>query len=242
MEVEKNDGMSAFPGMKAALHSGCSHCRLSAICLVYAAREQQSVRGGHHIFRTSRVPKNHSVARRPSQSNFIQIIRFGQFKKIVKDLRGTERIGGFRATGELLGIEILPNVLDELRFTAIEDSEICEIQIPEIENILCATPAIQKKLLLHFTFSLQQEQLYASMLTTLSLDDRFEEFLFGLGDRYAALGYSGKTFRLSMSRSDMASYLGTTVETISRIIARFNRQGRAIIEGREVKLIDRTLR
>jgi CRP/FNR family transcriptional regulator len=72
-----------------------------------------------------------------------------------------------------------------------------------------------------------------------SLDERFASFLLDLSEKYKSRGYSSRSFRLSMSRSDIGSYLGTTVETVSRLIARFNALHGVSITGRLVEVIDR---
>jgi CRP/FNR family transcriptional regulator len=41
-----------------------------------------------------------------------------------------------------------------------------------------------------------------------------------------------------MSRSDIASYLGLAVETVSRVLARFQEGGVIAVRGRQVRLLD----
>lgn len=43
-----------------------------------------------------------------------------------------------------------------------------------------------------------------------------------------------------MSRGDIASYLGTSIETVSRLIFRLNAHGAVSISGRMVELLDRS--
>ncbi|MET0857102.1 MAG: helix-turn-helix domain-containing protein, partial [Telluria sp.] len=78
----------------------------------------------------------------------------------------------------------------------------------------------------------------ASILSHVILDERFALFLLDLSGRASKLGLSPKNLRLSMSRSDIASYLGTTIETVSRIIARFNQSKIGVIVGRDVEIYD----
>jgi CRP/FNR family transcriptional regulator len=59
-----------------------------------------------------------------------------------------------------------------------------------------------------------------------------------LGERYAARGFSGTEFQLSMSRGDIANYLRLAAETVSRVLSRFRRQGLIEIEGRALVLRD----
>jgi CRP/FNR family transcriptional regulator, anaerobic regulatory protein len=63
-------------------------------------------------------------------------------------------------------------------------------------------------------------------------------FLINLSARYAARGYSPNTFQLRMSREDIGNYLGLTIESISRLLSRFKKQGWLQVDKREVTLLD----
>ncbi|PXV57294.1 Crp-like helix-turn-helix domain-containing protein [Dyella jiangningensis] len=71
-----------------------------------------------------------------------------------------------------------------------------------------------------------------------SADERVAAFLIDLGERYAARGFSGTHFRLSMSRSDIANYLRLAPETVTRALGRLRSQGIIEIDGRAVILRD----
>jgi CRP/FNR family transcriptional regulator len=51
-------------------------------------------------------------------------------------------------------------------------------------------------------------------------------------------GYSRHAFQLRMSRSDIGSYLDTTLETVSRCLSQFARQGFIAVHNRHIELLD----
>jgi CRP/FNR family transcriptional regulator len=59
-----------------------------------------------------------------------------------------------------------------------------------------------------------------------------------LSARYAARGYAATTFQLRMSREDIGNYLGLMIESISRLLSRFRKQGWAQFDKRAVTLLD----
>jgi CRP/FNR family transcriptional regulator len=63
-------------------------------------------------------------------------------------------------------------------------------------------------------------------------------FLTDLGQRYAARGFSGTQFQLSMSRGDIANYLRLAAETVSRVLSRFRSQKLIQVEGRQLEILD----
>jgi CRP/FNR family transcriptional regulator len=55
--------------------------------------------------------------------------------------------------------------------------------------------------------------------------EKVATFLVVLWKRLAAKGDKSPTFALPMSRSDIADYLGLTIETVSRTLTGFKREG-----------------
>lgn len=166
-------------------------------------------------------------------------VRFGQFKLIGGDAMGEQRVVGFYLAGDLIGLDAVATGRHQFRVMALENSEVCEIPFSEITRTMTVDPAIQRAFLQQLSNALNNEYCRSALLSRASLDERFAQFLVSLGARYAHLGYSDKSFRLSMSRGDIGNYIGTTVESVSRLIGRFNAQGAASIKGRTVEILDR---
>jgi CRP/FNR family transcriptional regulator len=64
-------------------------------------------------------------------------------------------------------------------------------------------------------------------------------FLLNLAGRYAQRGYSSTSFQLRMSREDIGGYLGLTVESVSRQLARLRQDGSIVLNNRDLRIIDR---
>ena len=82
-----------------------------------------------------------------------------------------------------------------------------------------------------------REQSVMLLLGNMRAEQRFAVFLVNLSSRYAARGYSSTNFQLRMSREDIGNYLGLTIESISRLLSRFKKQGWLKVDKREVELI-----
>jgi CRP/FNR family transcriptional regulator len=70
-------------------------------------------------------------------------------------------------------------------------------------------------------------------------EKRLAVYLVDLSQRYRARGFSSDEFVLRMTRGEIGSYLGLKLETVSRQLARLQREGLIHVEGRVVKLLDR---
>ena len=85
---------------------------------------------------------------------------------------------------------------------------------------------------------LAHRQRVISMLGTLSAEARVARFLIALSERYVEMGYSSKLFNLRMTRQEIGSYLGLTLETVSRTLSAFNEMGLTTVHQRSVGIND----
>jgi CRP/FNR family transcriptional regulator len=59
-----------------------------------------------------------------------------------------------------------------------------------------------------------------------------------LSRRYERLGFAANRFVLRMTRDELGNYLGMTLETVSRLMSRFQRAGLISVRQREIELHD----
>jgi CRP/FNR family transcriptional regulator len=85
---------------------------------------------------------------------------------------------------------------------------------------------------------LVREQAMVGMLGALSAEARVARFLVMLSDRFASMGYSSKFFNLRMTRHEIGSYLGLTLETVSRTLSAFNEIGMIAVNQRTIEIKD----
>ena len=76
------------------------------------------------------------------------------------------------------------------------------------------------------------------MLGTLRADERIAVFLLGLLRRTQRLSEPEPELTLSMRREEIASYLGMTLETVSRALGRLQRDGLLEVHLRQVIVRD----
>ena len=76
------------------------------------------------------------------------------------------------------------------------------------------------------------------MLGSLRAEERLAVSLLNLSQRYHARGYSATEYVLRLTREDIGSYLGLQLETVSRVLSRFQAAGLIQVQGRVVKLLD----
>ena len=186
-----------------------------------------------------RIDRHASLFRANDAFDTLYIVRSGQFKEFIRDPACVQRVVRFYMPGDIVGFDGVASGLHRSRVMALENGEVCEVPYVHVKKAMHEHPQFLERFLAAMSASLLDQHQHTRLLTLPSLDARFACFLLYLSENYARIGASGVVFRLAMSRSDIGSYLGTTVETVSRLIARFNAQRAAKIERRMVQLIDR---
>lgn len=194
-------------------------------------RFEALISGKRRIARHANLLKKHEVIDK------LYIVRSGQFKLTLEDAAGQRRVAEFYMPGDVMGLDAIANGQHNYELVALESSEVCEIPFDRIVSMMGSEPAIQRQFLNIMSISLNNA-FNRSFLVAASLEERFSGFLLRLAEKHARLGYSSKSFRLGMPRGDIGSYLGTSLESVSRLVARFNAHGAVAINGRMVELLD----
>jgi CRP/FNR family transcriptional regulator len=166
-------------------------------------------------------------------------IRTGSCKSVVTTPGGQQQIAGYHIAGDMLGAEAIFATTYDATVTALEDSEFCVIPFERMETLARQNGDFQHRLALLLSREIARERRVMLMLGTMRAEQRLAAFLLDLAERYRARGYSSCEFVLRMTREEIGSHLGLKLETVSRLFSRFHQEGLIIVQGREVKLLDR---
>ena len=75
------------------------------------------------------------------------------------------------------------------------------------------------------------------MLGNRNAEERLATFLWNLGSRLGARGFSRYEFHLTMSRHEIANYLGLAVETVSRLFTHMDKAGLLSVQRRHITIL-----
>lgn len=226
------------PARRQNPQSGCAACSLHKLCLPVGLEDSDIDQLDSIIVNRRRIPRGASLYRIGDTFTNLYAVRIGHFKTHRMSADGAEQITGFQMAGELLGLDAISTDRHNCHAVALEDSEVCEIPFTRLQDLFTAIPV----LLRHFHRIMSQEITRDHgamlMLGNMRAEQRFAALLMNLSSRYKARGYSSSKFQLRMSREDISNYLGLTIESISRLVSRFRKQGLINVNHREIELID----
>ena len=76
------------------------------------------------------------------------------------------------------------------------------------------------------------------LLGSMRAEERLAAFLLSLSQRLSARGYSANNFNLRMTREEIGSYLGLKLETVSRLLSRFQEQCLITVQQKNIQIED----
>lgn len=170
------------------------------------------------------VAREEEIYGEGEQATFLYKVVSGVVRTCAFDANGRRLVEGFYFTGDLFGLENG----DTHTFTA---EAVCDAQIVAIPRSAVARAAESDRGAALELWSITAQKLsnanqHLIMLGKKSAAERVAAFLLHIASR---LG--GARVDLPMSRTDIADYLGLTIETVSRTISKLERQRTITLDG-----------
>ena len=147
------------------------------------------------------------------QSDSLYIVNKGKIKIYRLSESGKEQLVRILNPGDFTGEHALfSETLHESYAEAMSETRVCLIKRSDLQEFLLKYPSISLKILAEFSNRLEQSEKQTTRFATEKVETRIALFL------AECLDHEGQSneFELPMSKKDLASYLGTTPETISR--------------------------
>jgi len=214
--------------------SSCSDCVACESCVgarLTALTDGQAVglvRHNHtlglreHLFREGDSPEA------------LYIVKSGAVKLYLSSEDGGEQVVAFYMPGEVLGLDALGMSAHRSSAIALERASFCVIPLTSLER----APQCHRLLYQLLSRELVRDHHTIELITKKDAEAKIASFLVDLSRRFRARGYSASHFNLSMKRNEIGSYLGLAVETVSRILTRFQDEGLLRVQRRQVQIVN----
>jgi len=220
------------------LQAGCAGCSMHQLCLPMGLEEADMQRLDQIIGRRRRVKRDQTLYRMNDVFNTLYAIRLGHFKTYQMNSNGSQQITGFQMAGELLGMDAIGTGRHQCEAVALEDSEVCEIPFSPLEELFQEMPILLRQFHRIMSKEISREQGVMLALNNMSAQQKLAAFLVNLSSRYVTRGYSATRFQLRMTREEIGNYLGLAVESVSRLLSAFKKNGIVDVNHRELELLD----
>jgi CRP/FNR family transcriptional regulator len=228
---ERGAARKATPVSRMPTH--CSTCNLREVCLPCGLHGAEVALLGDLIYTRRRVKRGENLFHAGGDFDSIFAIRSGFFKSSVLLEDGRDQVTGFHMAGEVLGMDGIGTGRHASDVVALEDSEVCIIPYERLEQ-----PEIQRQLQRVMSRELVRDQGVMMLLGTMRAEERLAAFLLNLSQRFVARGFSPHEFHLRMTRDEIGSYLGVSLETVSRLFSRFQAEKLIAVQQKHIRILD----
>lgn len=222
----------------ARLRRSCGACGLSQLCLPAtldsgdmprleaAVRQHRPLDAGHALFLEGAVFTD------------LYVVRSGSMKTVAVQSDGSEQVLGFHLAGDVVGLDAVADGQHRCSAVTLERTTVCDIPFSAIETVARHVPGLQRQLHRVISREFVRDQEHLATMGRKQAHERLAIFLKSLSDRRRALGLEPLELMLSMSRADIANYLGLVIETVSRLFGRFQDEGLLSVQRRLVRILD----
>ncbi len=169
--------------------------------------------------------------------NGFYLVKEGRVKVFMLSPEGKEQILHIVGPGESFGeVAVFAGQSFPAHAVALENSRLVFLPRDDFVTLVSVNPALALNLLAALSQRLRQ---FAKMIDALSLKEvpgRLAAHLLYLNDKQAG----GNRLRLELSKTQLASLLGTIPETLSRILSKLQRAGFIVIDGADITIVNRS--
>jgi CRP/FNR family transcriptional regulator len=220
------------------LRRTCGSCGLHQLCLP-AAIHGDDLKRLDEVVQTRRpLDRSQTLFRAGMPLQALFVVRSGSFKTYSTSEHGEAQIIGFHLPGEILGFDGVGNDRHECTAEALERSTVCEVPFNRLTQIASQVPDLQRQLMRVVSREVLRDHEHLVMMGRRHAQERLAIFLKSLSERNQRLKRDPLVLMLTMSRYELANYLGLVVETVSRLFTRFQQLGVLEVHRKTVRIVD----
>jgi CRP/FNR family cyclic AMP-dependent transcriptional regulator len=183
------------------------------------------------------VPRDAQVVRQDEPGDALFIIARGRMKVAITGENGREVILSFLKTGEFFGEMALLDALPRsASVVALEDSTVLLLRREAFAEHILKSPRTAINVMTELSRRLRRADEIIGNLATLDVFGRVAHIMIDLARRDGEVVEDGILIRERPTQQDIAAMIGTSRETVSRVLSELQRRGFVEMRGREILL------
>ncbi|MEX1037131.1 MAG: helix-turn-helix domain-containing protein [Sneathiella sp.] len=206
--------------------SPCSSCsaRSKAIC---AGLSDDEMDGFSRNIRTRLIKAGNSIYREFEKANYFYTVVSGEIRLANLLGDGRRQLTAFKSAGDLLGEH--NGGIYQSDAEAVCDAVVCQIPIKILEKYTNEVPAMRVTLNTKMQNELCDLRHHAILLGRKTPIEKIATFLTARSENCEWSDDDKAEVVLTMGRSDIADFLGLTIETVSRTITKLKNMGLLLV-------------
>ncbi len=221
-----------------SLRTHCTNCSMRELCLPLGLTQDEMHQLDVAVTSRTRLRKGATLFRAGGGFTALYAVRLGSLKTTLSAEDGRAQVAGYHMAGDIIGLDGIGTGRHGCEAVALEDSEVCTLPFDSLETLARKVPPLQRNLHRLLASEISRDHGLMLLLGNMRAEERLAAFLLNLSERYRLRGYSASEYVLRMTREEIGSFLGLTLETVSRLFSRFHHERLIQVQGRAVKLLD----
>ena len=222
-----NANLSPPTSLLRNVSHSCKSCSLASLCLPRTLSDTDLEKLDEVIETRSNLDKDDVLFEQGMPAKYLYAVRAGTIHTYTTARNGDQQSLGFHLAGELLGLDGFDNQIHSCSAVALETTSICQLAVSDLHSLCLRIEGLQRQLVSLLSDEICKDHSMLLLMARCNAEQKLATFFISLSTRLKNRGCSGSQFNLTMTRSQIANYLGLTDETVSRIITKF-RQAKII--------------
>jgi CRP-like cAMP-binding protein len=182
-------------------------------------------------------PRDTNIVSRDDPGDSMFIISKGRVKIVILGDNGREVILNLLKSGDFFGeMALLDDMPRSANVVAAEDSTVLILKRDQFAEHITKSPATALNMMAELARRLRRADELISNLALLDVYARVAHILIDLAKRDGEEVEEGILIRERPTQQDIASMIGTSRETVSRVLSEFQRRGFVEMRGRDILL------
>lgn len=183
------------------------------------------------------IRKGDRIHRSGDRCDSIHYVHCGFVKSELSSADGRAVLTGVHLRGDLLGCEGLSSGRHLCDSVALDAGEVWEIPFQRLLQAGASHPGIHHAVYAAMSEAMCRDRERLLSLNSLTAEQRVAWFLLDLAARLQRRGYSADRVDMRMTRSEIGSYLGLKLETVSRSLTRLAALGLIRVSAKSVEIL-----
>ncbi len=215
----------------------CNNCSLDNICLPRGL-SQVDINNISQVVKAKKIlQRGEFIYHEGDNFKGILAIKSGSAKLVGSDQHGNEHILHILLPGELLGFDGLADDKHACAAVALETTSFCVLPADNMDELFHTVPSLTRELFRH-TGEKMTEDKNQLILSKRPAEERLAYFLISLSERLKRRGFSASEFKLSLTRQEIGNHLGLALETVSRLLKKFQDDDLILVQNRFITITD----
>jgi CRP/FNR family transcriptional regulator len=205
---------------------------------LFATLSEEEFKSLEPIFQVKNFRKNQIVFLEEETGNYMYIVLAGKVKVTKATPAGKETILAIHQAGDFFGeMALLDGKTSPATVCAMEDCRIATISHADFQRLLLTNGKVVRQIVQVLCTRLRQVWGQIQELSHSTADDRIRTGILQLSKRHGVQDARGIIIDLKITHQELAELVGTSRETVTRTLARLQKNGTLKLENRRIVLL-----